>query len=101
IACGRVVQIGDGIKRKGPEYETICSFGPNLLIADLVEITLLGELCDTYGIDTISTGNTIGLAIHLFEMGKLTSEDTGGLSLRWGDARQVQALIHQIGNREG
>ena len=101
IACGRVVQIGDGIKRKGPEYETICSFGPNLLIADLVDITLLGELCDRYGIDTISTGNTIGLAIHLFEMGKLTSEDTGGLSLRWGDARQVQALIHQIGNREG
>ena len=101
IACGRVVQIGDGVKRKGPEYETICSFGPNLLISDLVEITKLGELCDRYGMDTISTGNTIGLAIHLYELGKLSSDDTRGLFLRWGDAGQVKQLIHLIGSREG
>ncbi|HET7144791.1 MAG TPA: aldehyde ferredoxin oxidoreductase N-terminal domain-containing protein, partial [Anaerolineales bacterium] len=62
IACGRVVNIGDGTKRKGPEYETIVGFGPNLLIDNLVEVVRLGELCDRYGMDTISTANTIGLA---------------------------------------
>ena len=103
IACGRVVNIGDGAyrKRKGPEYETIVGFGPNLLIDDLVEVVRLGELCDKYGMDTISTGNTIGLAFHLFEMGKLTKQDTGGLELTWGNFMVVRQLIQMIARREG
>jgi aldehyde:ferredoxin oxidoreductase len=101
IACGRVVNLGDGAKRKGPEYETIVGFGPNLLIDDLHEITRLGELCDKYGMDTISTANTIGLAFHLFEMGKITPHDTGGLLLEWGNFLSAKQLIHMIARREG
>jgi aldehyde:ferredoxin oxidoreductase len=101
IACGRVVNLGDGMKRKGPEYETIVGFGPNLLIDDLVEITRLGELCDKYGMDTISASNTIGLAFHLFELGIVTRQDTAGLELKWGDFMVVRQLIHMIANREG
>jgi len=101
IACGRVVKLDDGAKRKGPEWETIVGFGPNLLIDDLAEITRLGELCDRYGMDTISTANTIGLAFHLFELGKLTKQDTGGLELKWGDMLVVRQLIHMIARREG
>ncbi len=101
IACGRVVRLPDGEKRKGPEYETICSFGPNLLIDDLVEITRLGELCDRFGMDTISTGSTIGLAIHLFELGKISLRDTGGLDLKWGDIATVYQLVRMIARREG
>ncbi|NJN80102.1 MAG: aldehyde ferredoxin oxidoreductase family protein [Anaerolineales bacterium] len=101
IACGRVVNIGDGTKRKGPEYETIVGFGPNLLIDDLIEVTRLGELCDKYGMDTISTANTIGLAFHLFDMRKITLQDTGGLELTWGNFLAVRQLIHMIARREG
>jgi aldehyde:ferredoxin oxidoreductase len=101
IACGRVVDIGDGTKRKGPEYETIAGFGANLLIDDLVEVVRLGELCDKYGLDSISTSNTIGLAFHLFEMGKVTLQDTGGLALEWGSFLAARQLIHMIANREG
>ncbi|MBI1794992.1 MAG: aldehyde ferredoxin oxidoreductase family protein [Chloroflexi bacterium] len=101
IACGRVVKLEDGNKRKGPEYETIVSFGPNLLIDDLVEIVRLGELCDRYGIDTISTGNTIGLAFYLFEHGRITTQDTGGLELKWGDAVAVRQLVKMTVRREG
>ncbi len=101
IACGRVVRLEDGAKRKGPEYETICSFGPNLLISDLAEITRLGEACDRYGMDTISVGNTIGLAFHLFERGVLSAADTGGLELQWGDASAVRRLIDMTGHGEG
>ena len=67
IACGRVVALEDGARRKGPEYETIASFGPNLLNDDLPAIVRIGELCDRYGMDTISMGNTLGLAFWLFE----------------------------------
>ncbi|MDP1544659.1 MAG: aldehyde ferredoxin oxidoreductase family protein [Anaerolineales bacterium] len=101
IACGRVVDIGDGSKRKGPEYETVVGFGANLLIDDLVEVVRLGELCDKYGLDSISTSNTIGLAFHLFEMGKITLQDTGGLDLEWGSFPAARQLIHMIANREG
>lgn len=101
IACGRVVDLGDGKRRKGPEYETVVGFGPNLLIEDLTEVVRLGELCDKYGLDSISTSNTVGLAFHLFEMDKITLQDTGGLELRWGDFLAARQLIHMIARREG
>ncbi|MCL4528624.1 MAG: aldehyde ferredoxin oxidoreductase family protein [Chloroflexi bacterium] len=101
IACGRVVRLEDGARRKGPEYETVVSFGPNLLIDDLAEITRLGELCDRYGMDTISTGNTIGLVFYLFEKGIITTKDTGGLELKWGDAVAVRQLVRMTARRDG
>src|SRR5687767_518416 len=65
IACGRVVNLnGDKTKRKGPEHETMVGFGANLLNDNLESIVDLGELCDRYGMDSISTSNTIGLAFH-------------------------------------
>jgi len=101
IACGRVVRLEDGQKRKGLEYETIVSFGPNLLNPDLASIVRLGELCDRYGMDTISAGNTIGLAFHLFEQGRITTQETGGLELRWGDVTAIRQLIRMTAYREG
>lgn len=101
IACGRVVDLGDGHRRKGPEYETIVFFGPNLLNDNLEAVVRLGELCDKYGMDTISLGNTIGLAFYLFEKGLVTTKDTGGLELRWGDVEVAERLIHLTAKREG
>ena len=101
IACGRVVKLGDRAKRKGPEYETIIGFGPNLVNDNLESIVDLGELCDRYGMDTISTSNTIGLAFHLFERGAITETDTGGLRLKWGDVDTIEQMVHLIGHREG
>jgi aldehyde:ferredoxin oxidoreductase len=101
IACGRVVRLEDGAKRKGPEYETLAGFGPNLGITDLRVPARLGELCDRYGMDSISTSGTIGLAFRLYEMGVITSEDTGGLKLAWGDAGAAEQLVHLTARREG
>ena len=101
IACGRVVTLTDGSRRKGPEYETIVALGPNLLIDDLAAITRLGELCDRYGMDTISMGNVIGLAFYLYDQGVIVSKDVGGLELRWGDVSVVEKLIHLTVKREG
>ncbi len=101
IACGRVVRLEDGAKRKGPEYETLQGFGPNLMLNDPVVATRLGELCDRYGMDSISTSNVIGLAFRLYELGVLSTADTGGLELEWGRAEAVEALVHQTAHREG
>jgi aldehyde:ferredoxin oxidoreductase len=101
IACGRVVKLGDKAKRKGPEYETIIGFGPNLLNDNLESIVDLGELCDRYGMDTISTANTIGLAFSLFEKGILTEKETNGITLKWGNIDAIEQLVNMIGRREG
>lgn len=101
IACGRVVRLGDGEKRKGPEYETLVGFGPNLMLNDLELVTQLGELCDRYGLDSISMSNTLGLAYRLFELGKIGLADTGGLQLTWGDDTALEALITQTVQRRG
>ena len=100
IACGRVVKLGDRAKRKGPEYETIVGFGPNLLNDSLEAIVDLGELCDRYGMDTISCANTIGLAFRLFEKGILAQEEVG-FDLKWGDVDTIERLVNLIGRREG
>lgn len=103
IACGRVVSLPqdhmEGKKRKGPEYETLVGFGPNLCINDPVVITRLGELCDRYGMDTISLSNTIGLAFTLFEKGVIDKGDTSGLELKWGDSGVVEKLIQLTANQ--
>jgi len=101
IACGRVVRLEDGEKRKGPEYETLMGFGPNLALNDPPTAVLLGEICDRYGMDSISASNTIALAFRLYELGCLTAADTGGLELKWGDVAAVETLLHQIAHQEG
>ena len=106
ISCGREVEIKEEAyptegRAKGPEYETICSFGPQLLVDDLAVITALGDRCDRYGLDAISAGNTIALAYLLFEQGLLNEQDTGGLALRWGDAAPCFPLLDQIAARQG
>lgn len=102
IACGRVVKLPDDkFKRKGPEHETMVGFGANLLNDNLASIVELGDLCDRYGMDTISASNTIGLAFHLYEMGIVTQKDTGGLDLKWGDVDVIEQLVRMIGAREG
>ncbi|MFN2149695.1 MAG: aldehyde ferredoxin oxidoreductase C-terminal domain-containing protein, partial [Anaerolineales bacterium] len=100
IACGRKVRLADGVERKGPEYETLIGFGPNLGSTDMPAITLIGELCDRYGMDTISLANTIGLAFLLYERGCLNDAACGG-ALRWGDLEAVERLVHQTVRREG
>ncbi len=101
IACGRVVDLGDGVERKGAEYETLAGFGPNLLIKDPVRITQFGEQCDRYGMDTISLANTIGLAMLFYDKGIIDREDTGGFDLEWGNAEAVEKLIDLTARREG
>ncbi len=101
VACGRRVDLGDGIVRKGPEYETLVGFGPNLGISDIPTATRLGELCDRYGMDTISTSNILGLAFLLFQEGVLSERDIDGERLIWGEAGPVERLVHRMARQEG
>jgi len=85
----------------GPEYETLAALGSNCGIDDLKAIAKGNELCDAYSIDTISTGCTISFAMECFENGLLTTRDTDGIELNFGNAEAMLHLIELIGRREG
>ncbi len=106
IQCGATCDIsdlGDGkVKHTHkPEYENCCALGTNLLINDLEEIFLMSETLNRAGMDSISAGSTLGYAFECFEKGIITVADTGGLELKWGDAKAASQLLDMMIKREG
>ena len=60
--------------------------GSNCAIFDPADMLEMNFYADTYGIDTISLGNSIAFAMECYEYGILNKERTGGLDLTWGNA---------------
>jgi aldehyde:ferredoxin oxidoreductase len=58
-------------------------------------------MCDELGMDTISSGVTIAWAMECFERGLLSTADTGGIELRFGNSEALLAVLHDIGHRQG
>lgn len=105
VGCGRVVKITEGkyapVDGGGPEYETMAMLGANCMVEDLEAICKANELCNQYGMDTISTGSAVAQAMELYEKGLITDKDTDGLKLEWGSGDALVGLVHKIGKREG
>lgn len=105
IGCGRVVKIEEGpykgVDGAGPEYETLGTLGGLCLIDNLEAIAYANELCNRYGMDTISTGGVVAFAMELYEKGILTNEDTGGLEVKFGSPEALIELIKMIAQRKG
>ncbi len=104
IGCAKIVK-GDGKYGRFyghyPEYETVGMLGANCLNDDLELLAYVNELCNRFGLDSISTGNTLAFAMECYEKGKITKRDTGGLEIKWGDPNTMITLINQIAKREG
>jgi len=106
IRCKKKVKIDEGpweidSAYGGAEYETLASFGSNLLIDDLKAISKAHEMCNRYGIDTISTGASIAFAMECFENEILTPQDTDGIQLNFGNAEAMLKMIEKIATRQG
>jgi aldehyde:ferredoxin oxidoreductase len=106
VRCKRVVEIKDGPYPVdplygGPEYETACAFGSYCGVDDLAAVCKANEICNQYGIDTISCGGTIAWAMEAYEAGRLGPDQTGGLEIKFGDAETMVKLTRMIGEREG
>nr|WP_048817820.1 aldehyde ferredoxin oxidoreductase family protein [Desulforamulus hydrothermalis] len=99
LACGKLVTVKTGLRRglqlEGPEYETIYAFGGLCCITDMDEIIYLNHLCDRLGMDTITAGNLVALAMEATARGK------GNLDIAYGDAAATARLLEQTARREG
>ena len=105
MSCGNICLVKRGkyvgTVTEGPEYETCAMLGSNLGIDDFAAVLKAAQLCDEYGIDTISTGNLIGAVIEGYERGFLSLADLDNRPVRWGDGDGIHELIRKIAHREG
>ena len=103
--CGMITRVSEGKYKgselEGPEYETLGMFGSNQLIDDLPAIIQANILCDKLGLDTISTGNVIGFIMECFERKLISSKETEGVEIRFGDSEASLAAIEMIAYRQG
>lgn len=89
LGCGKFTRIGE-TEVEGPEYETLCLGGSNCEVNDLEAIIKFNRLCDDLGLDTMSCGSTISLAMEMTESGR---HDFG---IRFGDAQGYLQLVEEI-----
>ncbi|KJS23241.1 MAG: hypothetical protein VR72_02290 [Clostridiaceae bacterium BRH_c20a] len=105
IACGGIYKVESGAYKVDevhkPEYETCGMFGNNLLNDNVESLFKLNDICNRYGLDTISAGAAIGFAIECYEKGLITKEETDGLELNWGNHEVIVALTERLAKREG
>jgi aldehyde:ferredoxin oxidoreductase len=106
IGCGGYMKAGTGEYKyeagsRRPEYETIAMFGTNCLNNNLESILKASDICDRYGIDTISAGAAIALAIECYERGLITKKDTEGVEMTWGNPESIVAMTEKLAKREG
>ncbi len=105
MRCGKIHVVTQGpyagAKSEGPEYESYWAFTGPIGNTNIESTVAADQLCDDLGLDTISTGNTIGFAYELYEKGIITKADTDGLELTYGNHAAMVELVRKIGNREG
>jgi aldehyde:ferredoxin oxidoreductase len=106
VACGGQMKAGTGEYQYAagshkPEYESMAMFGANCLNNNLESLIMANDICNRYGIDTISAGATISFTIECFENGLLSLSDTDGLEMRWGNHRSIVAMTEKMAKREG
>jgi aldehyde:ferredoxin oxidoreductase len=89
-----------GTRGEGPEYASIGSLGTKLGNLDLENILSAVELCNRYGLDTISTGSYIAWAMELYQRGVLDREKTG-IPLEWGNGTSILKILEMIAHRKG
>lgn len=94
ILCGHKGEFGD-TNTAIPEYETVGLIGSNLGIFESTTVAMLGKLCGEMGMDTISTGGTLGWAMEANEKGILES------GLHFGDTKAVEQTIKDIAFGQG
>jgi len=105
VACRNLTRIKDDkwgeITIDGPEYETIGMVGGATGITDFKAVVALNSLIDDLGLDTISTGNIIGIIMELYEKRLISKNDLNGIEAKWGDAEAAYELIKMIAYRKG
>ncbi len=112
IACGRISTIDPQhytIENRpeyigasgGLEYEAAWALGCDTGVDDIDALTYANFLCNEDGWDPISFGSTVAAAMELFDIGAITTEDTGGVEMKFGSAEALTKAAEMVSLGEG
>lgn len=103
IRCGKEVTLRKGphagMVVSGPEYETCAAFGSMVLVDDVDYVAWANDYANRQGLDTISAGTAVAMAMELAEKGILTASDFGGFLPRWGEGEHLMEILKLIAER--
>ncbi len=90
-------------KLGGPEFETLSLLGTNLDITDAGAVAKANELCNEYGLDTITMGSISGYLFESLETNSIQPNSELDLdeTYRFGNPQGLFKLINAITHREG
>jgi len=100
IHCSRYF-ISPETECEGPEYETLCSYTSRIGNDDLEFALRMNSYLNRMGVDSLSSGETIGWAMECIQRGLLTPDDFGGLDFSWGNKETIEKLLPMIVYRKG
>lgn len=104
IACHRFSRMDTGPFKSysaGPEYETFSSLGAGCGVTDTAEVMKANEMCNEYGMDTISSGVVVQWLFECAQRGLNLPESAHDLDLSWGNIHTLLELLRRIAYREG
>jgi len=103
MSCHRYAEVREGphagSHTGGPEYESFGALGAGCGVSDTEAVIRANELCNLYGLDTISTGSAIQWAMECHQ--NELEFDRDGLDLSWGNGDTVVKLVEKIATRQG
>ncbi len=94
LACGQLTHTADGLM-EGPEYETLGLGGANCAVGSLDGVAAFNRRCDNLGLDTISTGNVLGLAMLMAQ------ESIHDFGVHFGNVEEYLAAVEDIAYLRG
>ncbi len=100
INCSRYYLTPE-VESEGPEYETLCSFSSRIGNADLEFALKMNQYLNRMGLDSLSTGETIGWAMECVEKGIFDKSDFDGLDFTWGNIQTIETIVDRIIRCEG
>jgi len=106
IGCGGHMKEGAGEYRypagaHKPEYETLGLFGALCLNQNIESIIAANDICNRYGVDTISAGHCMAFAIECYENRVVGKAETDGIEMTWGNDKSIIAMLEKLVRREG
>ncbi len=100
IHCSRYYMTRE-TEGEGPEYETLCSYTSRIGNDDLPFALKMTSFLNKMGVDSLSSGETIGWAMECVQRGLLTREDLDGWDFTWGNKETIEKIVRSIVHREG
>ncbi|MGE5303272.1 MAG: aldehyde ferredoxin oxidoreductase family protein [Alphaproteobacteria bacterium] len=98
IRCERLFKALSGAEQR-LEYESLFALGPLCGVNDPEAVLQAAQLCDRYGLDTISAGGTVAWAMECAARGLLP--EARKLNLSFGRSDGLLAAITAIAERDG